>query len=147
MLNLSNKIKILRGVNTSLDTIIRKAVESSEDAYIDFVKNKQMYELGIDGNGESLGQYSPLSVSIKKSKGQRYDHITLLDTGEFYEKIKFSVSDSFFEVDSSGRIKEDGDILDRWSEDVFKLTEENKEKWIKNFLNPIIKKEIKKCLH
>lgn len=49
-----------------------------------------MYEEGIDSKSESLGEYSPHTKQIKIEKGQRYDHITLKDTGEFYDSIKIT---------------------------------------------------------
>lgn len=52
---------------------------------------EQMYEKGLNADGEPMGYYSGLSVQMKTMKGQRTDHITGLDTGEMYasEKVEF----------------------------------------------------------
>lgn len=47
----------------------------------------QMYELGIDAKGKELGDYAPSTRVAKQAKGQRYDHITLRDSGSFQDKM------------------------------------------------------------
>lgn len=57
---------------------------------VDLNTNVQMYEQGVDSKGVSLGEYSYATIygtsqyEGKKEKGQRYDHITLQDTGDMY---------------------------------------------------------------
>lgn len=52
------------------------------------LNQSQMYDDGIDSKGQELGQYHPYTIVIKEKKGQRTDHITLKDTGEFYGSMK-----------------------------------------------------------
>lgn len=49
----------------------------------------QLYERGVDAEGNELGEYSPKTIRHKKQKGQRYDHVTLSDTQKFYESFRF----------------------------------------------------------
>lgn len=55
------------------------------------LQQERLYERGTDSEGRSLGDYSPYTVEIKREKGQRFDHITLRDTGEFYESFTVTV--------------------------------------------------------
>ncbi len=55
------------------------------------LQQERLYERGTDSEGASLGSYSDYTVEIKREKGQRYDHITLRDTGEFYESFTVTV--------------------------------------------------------
>ena len=58
----------------------------------------QLFDKGIRANKTKIGKYSPFTIEMKRAKGQPFNHITLKDTGEFYE--------SFFAfVDSSGDIE------------------------------------------
>ena len=50
-------------------------------------KTSQLFELGEDSLGDSLGEYSPFTVEKKKDKNQPFDRITLKDTGEFYNSF------------------------------------------------------------
>lgn len=55
------------------------------------LQQERLFERGTDSEGASLGNYSDYTVEIKREKGQRYDHITLRDTGEFYESFTVTV--------------------------------------------------------
>ena len=48
----------------------------------------QLFEDGVDSKNVSLGEYSLFTKAIKEKKGQRTDHITLKDTGKFYDSMK-----------------------------------------------------------
>lgn len=50
----------------------------------------QMYEQGLNADGEMMGNYSPKTVRIKQIEGKRYDHVTGLDTGEMYDSTTVS---------------------------------------------------------
>lgn len=80
----------------------------------------QLYEGGIDSKGKSLGEYSPFTISVKKKKGQRTDHVTLRDTGEFYEAF-FAETESWpVNIDSKDSKTEE--LKDRYGADIFGLT-------------------------
>ena len=59
-------------------------------------QNDQLFDLGIDSLGVSLGEYSDFTKVQKQSDGQRFDHITLLDTGGFYKSFTITVSGGGF---------------------------------------------------
>lgn len=82
----------------------------------------QLYNKGIDSRGRELGNYSPFTIEIKIEKGQRYDHITLNDTGDFYKSFRVLLNGSDIKIDYNDEGK--GLALD-WGEDIIGLTEEN----------------------
>jgi hypothetical protein len=48
----------------------------------------QLEQFGVDGNNQLIEPfYTPFTVRIKQSKGQRTDHVTLKDTGDFHNSI------------------------------------------------------------
>ena len=57
---------------------------------LDKIRWGQLYKEGVVEDGGQaivLPNYSPYTVQMKIEKGQPYDHMTLRDTGAFYEKI------------------------------------------------------------
>ena len=105
-----NKYKRLNFVK-----IITKILNSSRTRkYIIFLEQERLLTTGKDSEGESLGEYSPVTVVIKQEKGQRTDHITLLDTGAFYK-------------DESG---EESNLFDDFGIDVLGLNDDDTEKVI-----------------
>ncbi len=87
-------------------------------------QNDQLFDLGIDSLGVSLGEYSDFTKVQKQSDGQRFDHITLLDTGGFYKSFTITVSGGGFIMDANP-IKEDSNLFDDWGKEIVGLTKEN----------------------
>ncbi|MFZ9893418.1 MAG: hypothetical protein ACO3FO_06545, partial [Candidatus Nanopelagicaceae bacterium] len=91
---------------------------------------EQMYEGGIDSEGNSLGQYAQITVSywkpLAKSLGNdgRTDHITLKDTGEFYKSFRIKLESDGFKI-TANTIKEDTDLAQIYPK-VIGLTKESK---------------------
>ena len=95
-----------------------------KDEIIRLVTVEQLYERGVDGNGESLGEYSEFTKQIKQLEGQRFDHITLNDTGEVYESFEVIVGQDSFTITANDN-KGDKRLFDVYGEDVAGLTDES----------------------
>lgn len=87
----------------------------------------QLYDQGIDSEGITLGEYSQFTVAAKRRKGQRVDHVTLRDTGEFYSTWRVIVYHDAFEIDAND-VKFDKALFEVYGEDVLGLTQANKER-------------------
>lgn len=95
----------------------------------------QMEAKGIDSKGDSLGEYSKRSVEVF---GKNPGHITLYDTGAFYDSMKVLRGNAGFII-TGDTIKEGGvDISKKWP-DALGLTEESLTE-----LRPVMQKEIVK---
>lgn len=98
----------------------------------------QLEEEGIDSLGRKLGNYAPSTIAYKRRKGQRYDHVTLKDTGDFYNSfnIKVNVNEIIFDADDFS--KYDQPLFEVWGVDVLGLTDENmnyiKEMIVENYI-------------
>tara|TARA_R110000803_G_scaffold21326_1_gene53838 strand:- start:300 stop:758 length:459 start_codon:yes stop_codon:yes gene_type:complete len=91
-------------------------------------KTSQLYNLGVDSLGKTLGDYTDYTVQMKMNGDgdKRVDHITLIDSGGFYNSFIVAPSKKGFKI-SSNPIMDDGtDLLDRFP-DVEGLTKENEE--------------------
>jgi len=84
------------------------------------LKQERLYERGTDSNGASLGDYSDYTVEIKREKGQRYDHITLRDTGEFYESFTVTVVKDGIVLDANPN-KENTNLFSEYGIDILGL--------------------------
>ena len=96
-----------------------------QDEIIRMNTEDQLEEDGIDSLGRGLGEYSPFTIMKKRSKGQRFDHITLKDTGKFYDSWRIVVNTDGFILDADDQ-KEDTALFEVYGNDVLGLTDENK---------------------
>ena len=128
-------------LQATLDSILREF----ESVIIDLNTENQLFERGIDANGEALPMpYAPFTVDYKQAVGQPTDRITLRDTGEFHSGFFVRYKNKEFSLWSSdGKTEE---LIDRWGEDIFGLTEESLNELIWGYIYPelmrIITKEV-----
>jgi hypothetical protein len=89
----------------------------------------QLFNKGIDALGQSLGDYSQVSVEVF---GKRAGHITLRDTTEFYNSFVVLVLKDRLIIRANtiknDPIKGTTDLTDRFGEEIIGLTTENIEK-------------------
>jgi len=103
--------------------------------------SSQLFELGIDSRGVELedigGNYSPVTIEIKLSKGQKVDNITLRDTGKYYDSHKVFANSVGFIFDSDP-IKDDTNLFDEWGPDILGLFPPNLQLVIIRMINKYI---------
>ena len=131
-----------RVINLDVDVIISNILKDEEFQrfIIDLNTEEQLFEKGIDSLGDSLGEYTDFTKVVKGLKGQRIDHITLEDTGEFYKSFAIKVQNGGFLIVADGQ-KEDTNLLEEYGKEILGLTDENLQiviDAIKDRLIPII---------
>lgn len=94
------------------------------DYIIELNTKKQLYDKGVDAKGESLGEYSLYTRALKQERGQINDHVTLNDTGDFYNSFSVYLNGSNFIV-SANTIKDTSDLIADWGRDILGLNEES----------------------
>ena len=103
--------------------IIISILNTSEiKEFIIKMEQERLFNLGEDSTGASLGEYAPFTVVIKQEKGQRFDHITLNDTGEFYESFTFHATGTELIFDANP-VKEDNNLFDNFGIDILGLND------------------------
>ena len=113
--DLLNKILSLEGKE---DEIIEEITNYDEtQLFLIKVLQEQLFSSGEDGLGNSLGSYTPFTVSEKIKKGQPYDRITLKDTGDFYESYFINAFKGGFVIDANAQ-KTSGNLFVRFGDDV-----------------------------
>jgi len=113
-------------INLDQDVIISNILRDAEFQrfIIDLNTEEQLFEKGIDSFGASLGDYTDFTKTVKSIKGQRIDHITLEDTGEFYKSFAIKVQNGGFLITADGQ-KEDTNLLEEYGKEILGLTDEN----------------------
>lgn len=107
-----------------------------QDEIVRLNTQDQLYEDGIDSLNRKLGgdgKYSPYTITLKRQKGQRVDHITLKDTGAFYNSFKVTVNSRGFTIVADDKSHYDVPLTDDFGIDILGLTEDNKS-WLYDFL-------------
>lgn len=128
LIDLANRAKAL-SVNDLM--LVLSKDSSFTDYIIELNTQKQLFEKGIDSTGRSLddigGGYSPYTIELKTAKGQPTDHVTLKDTGDFYNSFRIYLdSNSDFKI-TADTIKDTSDLIADWGRDILGLTEDSQQ--------------------
>lgn len=109
----------------NIDEIILEITQEKEtqDFLIEVLQD-QLFTTGEDGNGLSLGDYSPVTVQIKRAKNQPTDRITLKDTGEFYESYEIEPFKGGFIIDADGQKSPSDNLFVKYGDDILKPNDE-----------------------
>ena len=126
-----NLLDILKNLRNSIGAVIKQTFKETEHTAID-MNVSQMYDFGVDRNNEMIGEYSDYTKSVKSAKGQKFDFVTLRDTGDFHDNMGFQqITEEYAEIDSSD-IKT-SEIKEEFGDEIMGLTEENKQEYSLHF--------------
>lgn len=125
-----DKIKRLKAIPAKLDKAVLASLKAHEKEVTNYITQIQLFEKGEDGQGLSLGDYTPFTIEIKKSKGQRTDHITLKDTGDFYKSYKLGIGG----LVTANPQKDDTNLVTEFGADILVLSDEGQDVMIKLFV-------------
>ena len=104
--------------------------EDIQEIIIELNTIKQLFDIGIDSNGQSLGNYSQTTVKMKRADGLPYDRVTLRQDGIFYKSFNIIPESDGFIIDADP-IKQSQDLTETYGEAIIGLTAESKEQLIK----------------
>lgn len=122
--NLAQRVKSL-----SIDDMLHELSEHVEftNYIIELNTKNQLYNKGIDAKGERIGSYSAKTKAIKDANGEISDHVTLLDTGKFYESFRVFLQGSDLII-SADTIKDTDDLIFKYGQEILGLNEDSLEK-------------------
>jgi hypothetical protein len=129
--------------NLTEDKIWIFAVDKDvQDEIIRINTEEQLEEEGIDSLGRKLGDYAPSTIAYKRRKGQRYDHVTLKDEGDFYNSFNVKVNVNEIIIDADDSSKYNKPLFEVWGVDVLGLTDDNmnyiKQMILENYINFVL---------
>tara|TARA_B110000858_G_scaffold99137_1_gene113997 strand:+ start:120 stop:590 length:471 start_codon:yes stop_codon:yes gene_type:complete len=98
---------------------------------LDLVREDQLFDQGIDEDGDVIGYYSEFTEAINPEKVAG-THYTLKDTGEFFESFFLTIYPDYFEINANPiKVNDDGEtenLFYKYTESIIGLTSESKDK-------------------
>lgn len=125
-------------------TYIRSIIEENDGYIIDMNAEQQLYEQGVNTYGVKIMDYKPyrpLTIRIKREKGQPIDRVTLRDTGDFQSSFYLEVGNEQFEIKANDWKTDD--LIKKYGREILGLTDENLSELIWNFIYPDILEKAK----
>jgi len=114
-----------------------RIVKQESYVAIDLNTEEQLFGRGIDSNGNSLGEYAPLTIQIKKEKGQPYDHVTLKDEGDFYNDFYMDADKWPAEIHSKN--SKTRKLEEQYGSGIFGLTRNSTDQFTSHVQEPLAK--------
>jgi len=104
---------------------------------LDMIKQDQLFDKGIDEDGDVIGTYSEYTEAINPEKVAG-THYTLKDTGDFFDSFYIDVFPTYFEINANPiKTDQDGDtenLFYKYGEGIMGLTNESMEKLSREIL-------------
>lgn len=130
--------------------IVRDVIDSGEVTafIIDANAEEQLFEQGINRLGVDIMDYrpyTPLTIAIKKGKGQPTNRVTLRDEGDFHSSFYLEVGDTQFEVKAADFKTED--LIKKYGRQILGLTNENIAELIWQYVYPDLLNKAKKMIY
>lgn len=122
---------------------------------LDLNRFDQLFKGGIDANGDSLGNYSYFTDSVRRGESFSYgglsskktinDHITLYDTGKFYKSMFVRLYKDGFTIVANSITDDGTDLTERFGDDIIGLSNESIEKLFEKII-PLLVKTIRETI-
>ena len=131
----------VKEIKNSINPTIKKAFDKHKGLIVKYNSDKQMYEKGEDSRGLSIRPaYKPITIRIKKRKGQPTDRVTLRDTGRFHKSLKVIPYEEYVEITTD--IEYAKYIFKKYGDDVLGIQEELLKEFVVNYVIEELKKEV-----
>lgn len=138
-MNIASKIKELESLQKYVPKQAELIAKKYKSVILDYIREKQLYEKGIDGKGNKLLKYKPFTIAVKKSKSEVYNRTTLLDSGSFYDGMDLIFTDQNA-IGIFSRDEKAPDLISKYGSDIFTFTVNNQEEINEDiFLKNLIK--------
>lgn len=145
--NLRQRVTEFNGLLQS-GRLIQSIILENEYVITDMNSEDQLYEQGINRLGVNImdyAPYSPLTIEIKKEKGQPYNRVTLRDEGDFEQSFYVEADRQQFTIKAADWKTED--LIQRYGRQILGLTEENKIILIWEYIYPELKAKTKEYIY
>jgi len=113
----------------------QRIIMVNKEFILDLNREAQLFDKGIDSDGNRLRPYTPTTIQFKRAKGEVYNRTTLLDTGAFYKGFDLLNRNNTLSIFS--RDGKSAELVEKYG-NIFGLTKENQ----KRFDQDILKKEL-----
>ena len=141
----AGRAKIAKIANIDLNAAFKVAITNpSVEAQLIDLNQKQLYVDGVLSDGTPTGDYAASTIQKKDALGVESGHITLKDTGEFYDSMKVEEKDNGVVITADTQ-KENNDLSEQWP-NLLGLTDDSKNE-VKDEISEIMLTHLKEQLH
>lgn len=125
----------LKGFKNAVLDEAELIIEDNKERISDL--NQEQLNDGVDSRGEDIKPaYSPMTIRIKRLKGQPTDRVTLHDKGDFYKGIELKKVGNIYDL--TGTDSKTAKLQAKYGKDILGLTPENKEVVVESILKPLL---------
>lgn len=125
----------VKSFQDNIDSEVMESVVPFDDEIIRLNTDEQLYSEGLDRTGAVIEPpYRPLTIHIKESKGQRTDHVTLRDEGDFHKSFRLEVSGSQAEVVADD--PKTAKLVAKYGSAILGLSDDNLDYMLDEFIRP-----------
>ena len=148
ILDLQERIKTFKD-NLINGLYVREIIQDgyTTSFIIDTNTDNQLFEQGINSLGVNISDYapySPITITIKQSKGQPTNRVTLKDEGDFYSSFYLDVNNEQFEIKATDE-KTDA-LIKKYGKDILGLTDDNLKILIWEYIYPELLSKAKEVI-
>jgi hypothetical protein len=137
--------KELNELKNNIKLVVKETFEEYKSLIVHYNADEQMYDKGQDAKGSLIRPaYKPMTIRIKKAKGQPTDRVTLRDTGRFHKTLIVTPKEDYVEITSDVYYAKY--LFDKYGSNILGIQEELLKEFVKRYVVPNIKKEAEKRL-
>lgn len=144
---IEDKIEALTAFKEKIFSFTKDIVLDNEHIIADMNARVQLYEQGINSDGDKIADYAPyrpVTVQIKLMKGQPTNRVTLYDEGDFHASFRVIANDISFLIDATDYKTEK--LLDKYGEQILGLTDDNLNELVWEYIYPELMNNLKTLL-
>ena len=145
MRKLDDLISRLKNFEDEIAKVIEEVVRENDNIILDMNAEDQLFEKGITRKGveiASFAPYAPLTIEIKKLKGQPTSRVTLRDEGDFHMSFYIEYQADGFQIKADDWKTED--LMFRYGDEILGLTDDNFSEFANDYVRPALAELLKK---
>ena len=145
MRKLDELISRLKSFEDEILKVIEEVVRENDNIILNMNAENQLFQKGITRKGREIASYAPyapLTIEIKKLKGQPTARVTLRDEGDFHKSFYIEYQSDGFQIKASDWKTED--LMLRYGEEILGLTDDNFHEFAVDYVKPALTELLKK---
>jgi len=115
----------LKLVISQLPNKTESIIQANKERILDLNRYNQLYERGIDSDGDRLKEYTSFTIQIKQMLQQPYDRTTLNYSGSFYDKFSYYFDKNTYTLTIFSTDKKTPLLIQKYGKDIFGLDTDN----------------------
>lgn len=135
---------LLEDVEYDLREGIKKEILDADRYITGSIVAQRLFQ-GISGDGSLIGRYAPATIYSKQRRGKYWAHVTLRETGSFYQSLDMRWKGDELELFShQENTQKVNFLIDKYGQSILEFAERDAFLIFKRFVEPFVKDAQKK---